>query len=129
PLSITLLIAGMAFVYFIVLPWTISFFIAFGDSIPLPHTTSNHVATTMPSAGLPIAPMLDGDPPNPQPGQFWVNKLEGRFKFYFAKDDLRVIPFGPSNLLAPHITLPDYISLVVGTLLTFGLCFQLPLVV
>ena len=36
---------------------------------------------------------------------------------------------GPSNLLSPHISLPEYIDLVLTTLLTFGLCFQLPLVV
>ena len=42
---------------------------------------------------------------------------------------MRVIPFGPSNLLAPHISLPEYVDLVLSTLLTFGLCFQLPLVV
>ena len=41
----------------------------------------------------------------------------------------RVIPFGPEKLLAPHITLPDYIDLVVGMLITFALAFQLPLVV
>ena len=37
--------------------------------------------------------------------------------------------FGPQNLTAPIITLPDYIDLVFGMLLTFGLSFQLPLVV
>jgi sec-independent protein translocase protein TatC len=129
PLSVTLLITGMCFVYFLVLPWSISFFIGFGDAIPLPKTTVQHLTRALPPGGLPQAPLLDGDPPNPQPGEFWINKSEGRLKLYFDKDDLRVIPFGPSNLLAPHITLPDYIDLVIGSLLTFGLCFQLPLVV
>jgi sec-independent protein translocase protein TatC len=128
PLSIALLIAGMCFVYFIVLPWTISFFIAFGDSIPLPQATSR-VATTMPVGGLPTAPMLDGDPANPSPGQFWINTADGRLKLFMGKGDVRVVPFGSSNLLSPHIMLPEYIDLVVGSLLTFGLCFQLPLVV
>jgi sec-independent protein translocase protein TatC len=128
PLSIGLLIAGMCFVYLIVLPWTISFFIGFGDSIPLPQGSA-HVATTMPSGGLLSAPMLDGDPANPKEGQFWINKAEGRLKMFFGKGDIRVIPFGPSNLLAPHITLPEYIDLVITSLITFGLCFQLPLVV
>jgi sec-independent protein translocase protein TatC len=129
PLSIILLIAGMCFVYFIVLPWTITFFIGFGDSIPLPGVGGGHVATTLPASGLPTAPMLDGDPANPVAGQFWINRAEGRLKLYFGQGDLRVIPFGPSGLLAPHIVLSDYIDLVVGSLLTFGLCFQLPLVV
>jgi sec-independent protein translocase protein TatC len=129
PLSITLLICGMLFVYFVVLPWTVTFFIAFADDIPMPLQTSSRIATTLPAAGLPSIPQLDGDPPSPAPGQFWYNKSEGRLKMSIGTADMRVIPFGPSNLLAPHISLPDYIDLVVNTLITFGLCFQLPLVV
>jgi Sec-independent protein secretion pathway component TatC len=128
PLSIGLLIAGFIFVYFIVLPWTISFLLIFGDSISLPREAPSHLASTMPSS-LPLAPLLDGDPPHPGPGQFWFNTAEGRLKFFLKDGDVRVIPFGPSNLLAPHISLPEYIDLVLSTLLTFGLCFQLPLVV
>jgi sec-independent protein translocase protein TatC len=41
----------------------------------------------------------------------------------------RVLPFGPDNLISPHITLPEYIDLVVGMLIVFALAFQLPLVV
>jgi sec-independent protein translocase protein TatC len=129
PLSITLLICGMLFVYFIVLPWTISFFIIFADDIPMPIQTTGRIATTIPAAGLPSIPQLDGDPVSPMAGQFWYNKSEGRLKMSIGAGDMRVLPFGPSNLLAPHISLPDYIDLVVDTLLSFGLCFQLPLVV
>ncbi len=129
PLSIGLLISGMLFVYFIVLPWTISFFIIFGDNLPVPGEISTHTATTLPAAGLPSIPQLDGDPATPAPGQFWYNKSEGRLKMYIGASDMRIITFGPSNLLAPHISLPDYIDLVVNTLISFGLCFQLPLVV
>jgi sec-independent protein translocase protein TatC len=127
PLSIALLIAGMIFVYFIVLPWTIGFFLAFGNGIQLSNTTASHIATTVPT--LPIAPILNGDPPHPTPGQFWFNELDGRLKFFLKDGDQRVILFGPSNLLSPHVSLPEYIDLVLTTLLTFGLCFQLPLVV
>src|SRR5690606_38183875 len=42
---------------------------------------------------------------------------------------VKVIPFGPEKLAAPMITLPNYINLVFGMLITFGLAFQLPLVV
>jgi sec-independent protein translocase protein TatC len=129
PLSIGLLIAGFVFVYFIVLPWTINFFLIFGDSLSLPRDAPSHLATTQPTINLPIAPLLDGDPPHPAAGQFWFNTADGRLKFFLKDGDVRVIPFGPSNLLAPHISLPEYVDLVLSTLLTFGLCFQLPLVV
>jgi sec-independent protein translocase protein TatC len=131
PLSIGLLVSGMLFVYFFVLPWTIVFFIEFGNDIPLPtsFTHQSHVATTLPSTPFPQAPVLDGDPPAPQAGQMWFNRAESRLKFFVATGDVRVIPFGPNNLLAPHITLPDYIDLVLGMLFAFGLSFQMPLVV
>lgn len=131
PLSIGLLVTGMAFVYFFVLPWTIVFFIEFGNGIPLPSsfTQSAHFATTLPGTPFPQTPILDGDPSAPQAGQMWFNRPESRLKFFVNTGDVRVIPFGPSNLLAPHITLPDYIDLVLGMLIAFGLSFQMPLVV
>jgi len=129
PLSIALLIGGIVFVYYMVLPLTIRFFISFSDGIKLPDQTSSHVATTLPAGGLPTIPVLDGDPASPRTGNFWFNKAEGRLKFFVGDKDLRVIPFGSSNLLSPHFLLPEYISLVLTTMLTFGLCFQLPLVV
>jgi sec-independent protein translocase protein TatC len=39
------------------------------------------------------------------------------------------MPFSPQNALAPQISIDSYIDLVIGMLLTFGLSFQLPLVV
>ena len=129
PLSITLLIAGMVFVYLIVLPWSIAFFLTFGNSIPLPKETTGHAATDVPTGGLPVFPILNGDPGNPAIGNIWFNEPEGRLKFFLRAGDIRVIPFGPNSLLSPHLSLPEYIDLVLTTLLTFGLCFQLPLVV
>jgi sec-independent protein translocase protein TatC len=47
----------------------------------------------------------------------------------FIGGETRVIRFSADNLIATDYKLPDYISLVVGMLITFGLSFQLPLVV
>ncbi len=126
PLSISLLIGGMLFVYFLVLPWTLQFFLAFSISIPLPtsYTPNAQIATSQPTT----IPSLQGDPARPVDGQIWINKLDGRLKM-FLNGQVRVLTFGPQNLTAPIITLPDYIDLVFGMLLTFGLSFQLPLVV
>lgn len=129
PLSIGLLLAGVVFVYYIILPWTIAFFLAFGDGMSNSQVNNSIIATNVPKSGLVSIPILNGDMPNPQPGQAWFNLPEGRLKFFLSGSDVRVIPFGSSNLIAPHLSLPEYIDLVLTTLLTFGLCFQLPLVV
>lgn len=126
PLSITLLISGMVFVYYLVLPWTLQFFLAFSLHIPYPYAAS---PTTMPATTqVATIPILHGDPVNPQQGQWWLDEVSGRLKIFYG-EKARVITFGPENLTAPMITLPDYIDLVFGMLLTFGLSFQLPLVV
>jgi sec-independent protein translocase protein TatC len=71
---------------------------------------------------------LDGDPPSPREYQIWFDGSQDRLKF-FSKGKVRVIPFGPANLINTQFTLPDYLDLVLRLLLTFGLAFQLPLVV
>jgi sec-independent protein translocase protein TatC len=125
PLSIVLLISGMAFVYFLVLPWTIQFFLDFAGSVPMPQ---RHTTTTQPHAAFTI-PALPGDPQTPAPFELWYDKTIGQVKIAIPDEGIRVIQFLPDNLLAPHIVLGDYIDLVVGMLVVFGLSFQLPLVV
>jgi sec-independent protein translocase protein TatC len=131
PLSILLLIGGMAFVYWLVLPWTLVFFIDFGADMPLPAEFQPNTTLSTDALGTSIA-SLDGDPAVLEEGKpmIWFNYAQNRLKVYTGHaEEVRVIPFGPSNLAAPMITLPNYISLVFGMLITFGLCFQLPLVV
>jgi sec-independent protein translocase protein TatC len=129
PLSISLLIGGMLFVYFLVLPWTLSFFLTFAVDIPL-RPSSRFISPKIEVAPetLPKLPSLKGDPKSPPELGMWYNEMEKRLKMHVG-GQIRVIPFGPSNLLAPHITLPEYIDLVVGMLIVFGLAFQLPLIV
>ncbi|HEY7086468.1 MAG TPA: twin-arginine translocase subunit TatC [Tepidisphaeraceae bacterium] len=126
PLSLTLLISGMVFVYYLVLPWTLQFFLAFSVSIPLP--SYYHPSSTVATTQHVVLPLLQGDPEHPKEGESWINTADGRWKLFF-NGHVRVAAFGPENLTAPIITLPDYIDLVFGMLLTFGLSFQLPLVV
>jgi sec-independent protein translocase protein TatC len=128
PLSLSLLVGGMVFVYFLVLPWTLSFFLGFASKIPLypgGFKESPKVVATQPLAKV---PMLGGDPKDAADGDMWYDKNQQRLKMRIGGIP-RVLPFGPSNLIAPHITLPEYIDLVVGMLLVFGVAFQMPLVV
>ena len=133
PLSITLLISGMLFVYFLVLPWSIDFFIGWGNDIPLPNKST---ATVVVSEALPTIQMLAGDPVRMVDGKavgvpigtIWINTIEGKLKI-MMEGGIRALPFTPTSLLAPQITLATYVSLVVMMLVMFGLAFQLPLVV
>lgn len=127
PMSISLLIAGMAFVYWVVLPWSLAFFLQFSFSIPLPksYTPTVSVPATQQVSRI---DEFDGDPREPTNGQWWLNRLDGRVKL-FVNGQVRTLTFGPENLTAPIITLPGYIDLVMNMLLTFGLAFQMPLVV
>jgi sec-independent protein translocase protein TatC len=124
PLSVGLMIIGMGFVYFLVLPVSINFFLEFSGAVPVPqsHETSTeaHLPTTVPG--------LAGDPAHPQPYEMWFDRDVNQLKI-FVNGEIRVLPVGPSRLLAPHIGLSDYISLVTTLLITFALGFQLPLVV
>lgn len=132
PLSIGLLISGMLFVYFLVLPWTIRFFIEFNGGIDVPQTTKlvQEVKaagpTTLPSVS--VVPSLPGDPAHPVEGQIWLDTARGALKFFYL-GQVRIISINSPNLLAQEYKLSNYIEMVVMMLITFGLSFQLPLVV
>lgn len=133
PLSITLLIGGMLFVYFFILPWSLEFDITFSTAIeldftrdePPPTVTTEPIRRTIPPV---VIPEYDGDPIDPVPNEVWIDRTQTRMKIFHGGEP-RVISFTSSNLLRPEYKLSKYINLVVAMLLAFGLCFQLPLVV
>jgi sec-independent protein translocase protein TatC len=123
PLSVALMVTGVLFVYFAVLPLTVDFFLTFTSGIPLPGGPSPIVETKV----LPTFPLLDGDPANPPDGAMWYNKVQDRLKFRLM-GQTRIVTFGPENLLNPQITLDEYIGFVLTFMLVFAVAFQLPLV-
>jgi sec-independent protein translocase protein TatC len=124
PLSIALMLIGVLFVYVLVLPLTVDFFLTFTSGIPLPGPSHGVMLDTK---VLPTFPLLDGDPANPPDGAIWYNKPQDRLKFRLL-GETRLITYGPENLLNPQITLDDYISFVLTFMLVFAVAFQLPLV-
>jgi sec-independent protein translocase protein TatC len=131
PLSITLMLVGVLFVYYLVLPWTLQFFVSFSINIPLPEELSPVVSTQVPTTQADVmrfVETLPGDPASPQPYQIWFDTTQNRLKL-FVGDKIRVLQFGAENLTSPMILLPDYVNLVLSMVLVFGLSFQLPLAV
>jgi sec-independent protein translocase protein TatC len=129
PLSISLLVGGMLFVYFLVLPWTIEFFIDWTVGMPMP--AMGNTATVQVDSPLPRMPVLKGDPDiqNLQVGDMWFNELQSKLKMLIAPGVVRSFEMAPMSLVVPQYELSDYVHLVVVMLLMFGLAFQLPIVV
>ncbi|QOV92250.1 twin-arginine translocase subunit TatC [Humisphaera borealis] len=131
PLSIALLIAGMLFVYFLILPWTLSFLVGFNNNFQIPGSFVD--AETPPafvdSSSNPIKfPSFQGNPKSAANGDVWYDAKLKRLKVY-VDSQVRTISVNGNNLLATEIKLSSYIDLVMSSLLIFGISFQLPLVV
>jgi len=85
-----------------------------------------HASVIVPHTSPLKIPALEGDPSDPSDG-IWLNLRESKLKIR-VHGNVRVVPFGPENLLGLQFTLDDYISLVLTFMLVFALAFQLPLV-
>jgi sec-independent protein translocase protein TatC len=126
PLSIALLITGMLCLYFYVLPLMLEFFLLFHIANPIRVGHGYPVnSATQPS----LIQMVHGNPKGFVPGTVWFDVDYGLLKVGLAPDDVRIIAFGSGTLVSPMITLSTYIDMVVEMLLSFGLAFQMPLVV
>jgi sec-independent protein translocase protein TatC len=129
PLSIILFVTGITFLYFYVLPLMLEFFIGF--HIGMPMNLGKEFGFPQGGNGSPpiVFPIVDSDPVNPTPGSVWINATTGMLKMCISPGNLRVLPFGSESVTTPMITLATYFEMVIGLLLSFGLAFQLPLVV
>jgi sec-independent protein translocase protein TatC len=127
PYSIGLLLLGMAFVYWVVLPLSVTFFIEFSSAIELP-IAENHSAQVSTTQPLSQVTPLAGDPARPSEYDMWYDTTQSRLKMFIG-GKVKVIPFGPDQMMTPILTIRDYIDLVMSMLLIFGLAFQLPLVI
>lgn len=132
PLSVTMTGLGVAFMYSVMLPVVLSFFIGFGSSIG---ATESPVVDVPAGVVLPIAPAIAGDPAAPEVGQVWINTAlkQLRVCVELAGDGSPVIL--SSKLQASDVgieqvyRLKEYVSLVVMLALGFAVGFQMPVVV
>lgn len=128
PLSIGLLITGMAFVYLMVLPWTLDFLITFGSNISPWSRKDATVPALVQQAGQANVPGYKGNPQSAAEGDMWIDRDRNQLKIMVG-GNVRVLAIRSEQLLAAEIKLSTYIDLVVSMLLIFGISFQLPLAV
>ncbi|MBI5864640.1 MAG: preprotein translocase subunit TatC [Planctomycetes bacterium] len=137
PVSVGLFLAGVLFMYYMMLPVCLDFLIGFSSWLPmpeLPHSAQVQAPTTAPAMtqpAIPPVPFLAGDPPDPQVGQLWFNTAEGRLKLKGPEQTYfyRMSVAGAESMIESHIKLDEYLWFVLMLTLAFGAAFQMPLVV
>ena len=147
PTSAGLFAAGVLFMYFIVLPIVLNFFVGFNERFSLPELGGGGLtdlllggsagATTQPAEASPPledwfqVPLVAEDPTEPPPGTIWVNTMERRLNVQTA-DELWTISLEKSRaggVVRSEIGLKFYISFVLTLALAFGIAFELPVAV
>jgi sec-independent protein translocase protein TatC len=131
PLSVLLSLAGLAFLYFVMLPAMLTFLIHFGTGLGKPP-----VATGDAPAGLvfPSAPILDADPPHPGPGEWWIYRPLWQVHINVAADetaapDIRSVQLIHNAGISQQYKISEYVGLLFTTGLAFIAGFQTPVVV
>lgn len=125
PMSTVLTAAGLVFLYRVLLPLCLYFLVVFGAG--LIHRDAS-TAPLPPGIVLPTIPVLDADPSNAPIGSYWINKQTQELRLRVSDTDTRGTALSRGSGVAQQYRLSEYIDLVFGLALAFGLAFQLPLV-
>ncbi|MFN0012039.1 MAG: twin-arginine translocase subunit TatC [Phycisphaerales bacterium] len=140
PLSAILSAAGVAMMYFLVLPIILEFLIGFGAGLG----TAPVITAPLPAGiTLPAVPVLAADPPDPQPGQAWINRELNELRVCVAAAtdgpggatrapvpaDIRGTPLSKHTLIVNQLKVSEFLDLFLQLTLAFVVTFQLPVVV
>lgn len=131
PLSSVLSLAGLAMMYFVMLPIGLNWLIDFSSDVG----TTDQVMTAPLPKGVQLVdvPLLDVDPAGAPAGKMWFNTTLGEMRVSLADAQGQV--YVQSILATKHATirqeyrLREYVELFFGLALAFALAFQTPVVV
>lgn len=146
PLSLILTACAGLFLYYVMLPVILSFFVLFNsslefrapESVPLPQ-----------GVVLPNMPVLEADPPDPAPGMMWYSRALHQVRIAVpraepppdgkvappdaanshAPVEIRGVPTSGNQVVAQQYRIADYFSMLFGFGLALGIGFQMPVVV
>ncbi|MBI1373803.1 MAG: hypothetical protein GC159_13850 [Phycisphaera sp.] len=142
PFSAVLTFLGLSFMYYVMLPFTLWFFISFttgwfqineNDLKPTWVQETLVQGTEKPPEGhvdqKPLnLPQRWEDPAKPNPGDAWFKLPEGEIRVFDGKDLHKVSLTKSQSMITPLFELGAYISMVMTLALANAVAFQLPLV-
>lgn len=128
PASALLTASAIVFLYYVMLPVMLRFFIVFGSFMV---QTQTPVAPLPPDVVLPSIPVLSADPPAPNPGEMWLNEALRELRIAVTGPDgaLAVfrMPMDVGGTIAQQYRIGEYVNLVFGMAIVFAIAFQLPI--
>lgn len=130
PLSSVLTATGVVFLYAVILPVVLSFFIDFGTGVG-----TYRVPTAPRPAGLhlPVVPSLDADPQGAEPGEMWINRPLRQLRLAVPRADGTLEILGTQLTTASGVEqqyrISEYTKTFLNMALGFALGFQTPVVV
>ena len=130
PMSVALTVLGVAFMYKVILPILLSFFVHFTTGIG---NQSVETAPVPDGIVLPVLPVLEKDPLEPTVGQMWINSTIREQRVCLPGEDGKVTVFGTPLIKAAGIMqqpkVREYVDQLVGLALAFAGAFQAPVIV
>ena len=135
PFSVLLTAGGVAFMYYVMLKFVLTFFVTFNEGLlTRPPTPTVQVA---PGVFFPSLPMIAGDPVDPKPGQMWINTERRIIRIALPCPEpekngpptVLGIPLQSDSLVIQQYKINEYVNLVLGFAFAFAVAFQTPVVV
>lgn len=141
PTSTALFVVGVAFLYVLVLPVVLQFFISFNREFGISDLAPTAIHSLFVPAEPPVVdsndgsavviPFLSADPENATPGQVWFNTKRNRIMVQGPNGVLSMAADrGPTApIMQSQFAIDSYVSFVLILSLAFGLAFETPIVV
>jgi len=133
PFSGILTVLSMLFLYFVILPVILAFFIGYGSNVSGTHTVQT--APVPEGIVIPMIPILEADPQSPTVGMTWINEplMQQRVVVGINPVDqsplIRTVHLTTDIGIIQQYRISEYIKAVLNMGLAFGIAFQTPVVV
>jgi len=131
PFSGILTALSILFLYFVILPVILTFFIGFNAAVTGEQPAPGIV---MPEGTvLPTIPVFQGDPIDPPIGSVWINEPLMQQRVYVGQKDgkpvIQVAQLTTQTGILQQYRISEYIKTLLNMGLAFGIAFQTPVVI
>lgn len=130
PISGLLTLSSVLFLYYVIMPVILAFFIRFGGSVGVNDVRSAPVPADVTMATIPV---LDADPETPNVGEQWINTSLNQLRVCVGRDGDEALVVASQLVrgygIQQQYRVAEYIKLFLQLALAFAVGFQTPVVV